>query len=237
MARRLNFTKRQRIRHSDVYVRLCGPSLKQFDMELQLESYKLDHNADVLVEAYHRSQCIRFQWGKAGLLQPPSVATLEAFEDPEVVKFRVKIVTNDERLLIAIADKIRPRDGQSGGRRSLLAVESIRGLGEIWRLDYGEVPVLQIGREFGLKEEIVQAPEFRALVLPYILRDILTKITQDQSRGLDDYDEGEWQYDWIKLGISIESIDDTTASARENWIEGVVRGFVRNGRLFDQYLR
>lgn len=240
--RRLHFTRRQRISSSDVTIRLYDDRTPaMFEVHtLALDRYKLPSDAGVFVEAYRQTVCHRFRWGTVAS-RTPSVWTLDEFNSLEGVRFRIKITarTAPRGQLLAIADRIAPVTDK-GPARSFLPIE-LRRLGEeVFRLswDTSDEPILLVNQRLG--KEIVQSPEFRALAMPAVMREILTRFVVVERRR-PDADDASLCTRWLKFGIrmaggttppeSTDSKDSVVTDGCFEWIEDAVKGFCEHNGL------
>ena len=233
--RRFHFTQRQRISSSDVTIRLYdNRTPAMFEVHaLALDEYRLPPDARVFVEAYRQTVCHRFHWGTVAS-RPPSVWTLNEFGSLEGLRFRVKVTarTAPRGQLLAIADRIAPVTDK-GPARSFLPIE-LRPLGEeVFRVswDTSDEPILLVNERLG--KEIVQSPEFRALAMPAVMREVLTRFVVIERRRPDD--DTSLCTRWLKFGIRMaggttppESTDHENNVVTDRcleWIEDAVNGF------------
>ena len=234
--RRFHFTQRQRISSSDVTIRLYddrAPAM--FEVQrLVLEPYSLPPDARVSVEAYRQTVCQRFPWGTVAS-RNPSVWTLEEFGSTEGVRFRIKVTarTTPRGQLLAIADRIAPVT-ELGAARSFLPIE-LSPLGEeVFRVawDSSDEPILLVNERIG--KEVVQSPEFRALAMPAVMREILTRFVVVERRR-PDVDDSSLCTRWLSFGIRMaggttppEVTDSNDSDVTDDcfaWIEDAVKGF------------
>ena len=239
MIRHLNHTGRQRIKteHAQVSLRLAeNGSPPMFDLELDLASYSFQPEARVRVEAWHGNVIQRWEYGTAGELTPPSDQQRRMTVAPDSSQFRVIVVAGDDSgRLLGHAPRIKPRLPQG----SLLPLRETDELGdEVWRVGFGDgdQPALWVNRAVGGISGIVRGnTEFRALVMPAVLRTVLTHMLVVQRANLDD-DEPTWD-GWFKLAQSLNPdadvphVDPNAAADDLNesrdWIDIVVDAFAR----------
>lgn len=240
--RRFHFTQRQRIRSSDVTIRLYDdrtPPMCEVQ-GLALETYSLPPDAHVSVEAYRQTVCQRFPWGTVAS-RAPSVWTLDEFGSLEGVRFRIKVTARSapKGQLLAIADRIAPIT-DPGSARSFLPIE-LRPLGEeVFRVawDSSDEPILLVNKRIG--KEVVQSPEFRALAMPAVVREILTRFVVVERRR-PDVDDSSLCTRWLSFGIRMaggttppegtDSNDNSVTDDCFEWIEDAVKGFCEHYRL------
>ena len=232
---RLNFTGRRRISQSHVGITVTGiGGIETFSAEMQLESYKLPATAAVIVEACRQLELARFDFGTAGALSPPASCRLSEFGTVVGLRFRVKVVSTDSPRgrLLAVADRIAPRNEQqqSMPRVPLLAVKA-QDIGcEVWRLDFTDEPLLLVNPRIVPKKPLVRSVEFQSLVLPEILRSILSRILfVEQIRTVDDSDD--WTTRWLRFAESMPGVgmlpDSSDPEADVDWIDAAIRSFCR----------
>jgi hypothetical protein len=161
-----------------------------------------------------------------------------------VARFRVKVVDVESDLgrILAHREQIRPRaeeneDDDSGGgvdrsREALLPV-GFRDLdGEVWRLNLDPAPTLELNnRREEVESEFRHNPQFRALVLPAVFRQVLNRILVVDPLPLDEIRSSErWEAKWLAFAEKFSSDPPPEAlgdeiEERRDWIDGVVAGF------------
>ena len=201
--RRLNFTQRRKITQQMVSVVLHqaheDSEPPTFDLHLDLSSLNLPNDSLLRVEAYRNRGSMRFDWGTTGQPTPPSDRRLHGVPFPP--RFRVMALTPDgSGSLLALGDRLTPR--WQDQRSSLLEVE-FKDLGmEVWRLRFDENggnPVLEVNKEIEDINHAVRHDEsFRSLVLPEVLRAILTRALLVEQENPDDVDEGNNWHPWMR---------------------------------------
>lgn len=245
VSRRYNFTGRIRIGRLDAAVTMhAGEDAFRFSADINLERYPLPGDAFVIVEAYRQTQIARFQFGTVSdVVQPPENERRldDTFSTPDGVLFRVKVVKPESGLLLGHADSINPR--REFRNESLLPVVPAELGQESWRVNFEGDPIFQINRDIAPDWRTAsQSPEFRGLVYPAVLREILNRILLVEGyEGYSDTDEqDEWQARWLRLAAedfgagtppSVEDGEDKI----DNWISNAVAGFSRRVRAFRSY--
>ena len=243
MLRKLNYTGRRRIARTDVTITLdpLGPGRHTFSADLRLANYRLPKRARILVEAYKNVNRMRFDFGTVGAPSHPAAWQLELteFAGTNNMLFRVKVVDFESELgkLLAEADQIRPQLADEAGseRESLLDVRK-EDLGErLWRVQIEDgdselMPCIVIHSKLD-KASFTQSVEFRALVLPAVMEQVL------QSLPLPGDCEAEtWAARWWsflgRLGAGIPESNE----ARAEWIDEAVDLFCRKNNLMKSYL-
>ena len=235
MIRRFNYTQRKRIERERIEIEIddlddaVPPS---FTAMLDLDPLKLPHNAPLIIEAKRSRSSIRFDWGTVGNPTPPSNRSLQNV--PTNPTFRVIVVDPDgSGRLLALADNIRPQRA-GAGPESLLWLEETELGKEVWRLDYGEHenPTMLVNKNIaGISEAVRNDDAFRALVIPEVLRSILTRAVIVDECEPDD-DASLWN-DWLNFVgdfydvtlPSLSNIHDPDSADRMDWIENAVEAF------------
>lgn len=242
---RLNYTGRKRIsrKNARVKVNQRDDEVPTFDVELSLQEYRLPDNALVFVEAYQQTRWMRFPFGKAGSIVPPSDLRLTEFESTEGILFRVRVTSaaDPEGKILAEADAIpvRASDDLDEDRLPLLPVQPAELDQLIWKVDFTHQPVLLINKSAGDWRGLAVSPMFLSLVCPAALREILTRILfQEDYPDLEDRED--WKTRWLLFGKSLPGIGEIPEEAEkdrfEDWIESVVEAFARQKSLLDKFL-
>lgn len=232
---RMNFTGRRRIAHRDVVITVTGiGGIELFDACIRLERYDLPPAAAVVVEAWRQLDLVRFDFGTVGSLVPPADRQLSSFGTVTGLRFRLKVVSHDppRGRLLAVADRLTPATShqQTLSRVPLLAVRS-HDLGkEIWKLTFADEPVLTINTRIAPRKQLVASAEFQSLVLPEVLRSILSRILLvEQVREADTSDD--WTFRWLQFAESLpgvgQSPKDDDPEADLEWIDSAVSSFCR----------
>lgn len=256
MARRINFTNRQKITRQDVSIRVHanGQGLA-FDAELaRLIEYKLDPQARVYVEAYRSASTAWDRWGfgRVGLISPPPIEqrSLDKFGGADGLLFRVKVSADGDALgkLLAEADAIRPLlpDDLDSHGTPLIKPEAGPLGHEPWRVRFDDdMPVLVINDKTPGWKELVMEPRFRAIVAPAVMRQILTRILIiDRGSGISDDDDTKWCNRWIRFAEALPGVvespggvdNETLIETVEDWIDTSVSAFASRSGLFDRFV-
>lgn len=238
MLRRFNYTKRKPIRKSDVVVTIrTGRNGQEpyFDIELRLGSYgfaEADPEAQVRLEAWRGNISERWDFGTVSQLAVPSEQGRRLKEAPLSSQFRLTVVVGDgSGRLLGASPPIRP----VLPRGSLLHV-AFEDIGdEVWKVDFGDgdQPQLVVNNRIELVYDIVQSDErFRSLVMPQVLRSVLTQIVLFEQVEPDD-DESPLS-GWFDLALSLvpgkapkvtDPTDDVERERAQSWIDSVVSAF------------
>ena len=233
MIRRFNFTERKRIDQQRVAVRIeerddgAPPS---FTAELHLGEMELPPAAEVIIEAYSGRSVIRFPWGTVSALAPPLDRRL--VDMPVNPSFRVKVVAPDgSGVLLALANRVRPHREEQQGSFVWLKGEDLGK--EVWRLQFAGTgaPTLLVNENIhGIGEAVLRDNAFRGLVMPEVLRAMLTR-----ALIVEDYAPDDEGGDWNELmqfvrGLHPEPFRSDGGDERQvrmDWIDSAVAAFTR----------
>lgn len=231
MSRRLNYTGRVKIRRTDARISLRPTkdgTPPTFDLVLDLSRYDFPPDARVRIEAWRGPAVQRWEVGAVSKHDTLSRAERRLSEVPDSCQFRVAIIANDDSgRLLGLADRIRP----VLPRRSLLPLREAEDLGhEIWRVDFGdsERPELQVNASIpGISDLVRTDPSFRALVMPGVLRTILTHMLFVESAEPEEEDSPlhEWWRFAQRLAPSPEGGRPDSIEDRNGWVNEVVEAF------------
>ncbi|MEZ6127293.1 MAG: hypothetical protein R3C59_01260 [Planctomycetaceae bacterium] len=245
---RLNFTGRRRIAQDHIKISVSQDTGQLvFSARMTLESYGFPSSAAVIVEAYRQLELLRFEFGTVTRPIPPPNCRLTEFGSLDGVRFRVKVVSIDEPRgrLLGVADRIAATDEAfSRARRIPLITVKGHDLGrEIWKVDFTDEPILLVNYRMANKHALVRSPAFQSLVLPEVLRSILTRVLQiDQYRYFED--EDDWAARWLKFAASFPGVgevpEEPDTEMDAEWIDSAVSAFCQwrgTDRLFKDFWR
>ena len=237
MRRHINSTGRRRIvqEHVAISIRPAeGDKASVFDLDLDLGGYGFPPDARVRVEASRSNAGQTWDYGTVGRRsEPPDDERRLTEFDGKPPPFRVMVVAGDgSGRLLGSAMHVVPRLPQD----SLIHLQEHDGLGdEVWRIEFGDMaepPVLLVNRSIPGASEIVRSDAaFRALVMPEVLRAILTRIVLVERMDEDSNEGGAWR-DWLRFAqsrlpgrdIPADDEEPDTGAALE-WIDDAVRAF------------
>lgn len=251
MARRFNYTSRQRILQKHVHILLSEDSGElEFKATLDLESYKFPSVAApprVFVEAYRRATSTwkRFDFGTIERISAPPDRSLREFGVPAGILFRVKVTeaTGDGAgRLLAHADRIRPQSPDQSDAPVQPLIEHIAAsdIGdELWRVDFsGDMPLLKVNSKLSMgADQFLSDPRYRALFAPAVMRMVLTRILVIEGYSGDEDDQDDWRRQWLKFGSKLngesspEYEDARDLEGVEDWIDSAVENFTRLAHL------
>jgi hypothetical protein len=245
--RRFNYTGRKRLNQEDVRI-FVSPSEGRpavFDADIRLSDYGLPDDALVSVEAYRQTSWMRFPCGSVNGLDVPANRPLSEFDSSEGILFRVRITSasDPEGLLLAEADKIRPRltEEADENRLSLLPTKPDDDLGDqLFRVDYSDRPLLLINARCGDWRSLARDPVFISFAFPSVLREIVTRILYIEEY-FDTEDPVDWRAQWLKFCTLLPGVPEIPTEKEQekydDWIEDVVDAFCRRFRIFGTFSR
>lgn len=243
MIRRLNYTGRRKLSRDRIHISLFrSADGEEFDAIIKLGDLDLPPTARVFVEAYHKSDWMRFAYGTVGAPAIPPERRLTAFYSGARVLFRIKVVSTGEESgkILAEVDRLSPVCADDDRTREpLLPVRVVGNLGDqVWRLAWNGGPVLELnGTEPECKHLLTGDSRFKWLVLPEVLRSVLMRLLVE---GMDEQDEpGEDSVAarWVKFADSLHPEPPPAADGRDTetaaaWVDDVVAAFCRRHRAF-----
>jgi hypothetical protein len=237
--RRFNYTSRKRIPRSDVMITLRNEADGGLSYMADLEfTDEFPPAASVLIEAHQQARYQRFDHGTIANPSSPAWEPLRDFVAEERPRFRVKVVDiSDEgrgRLLGAASGLIAGMEGQDPATRvSLLPVEPAVLRHQAWKLAIHPSPVHQVNSKVGDWKAVAASDEFRWLVYPeavrQVLRTILFELEQDECE-----DMHRWPDQWLYFALQLPGVGPLPANdreLREDWIEDVVEQFCATRKL------
>lgn len=243
MPQRLNWTNRKRIERANVGISIMRDTEgAAFDARIDLSDYSLPAECRVVVEAYRQTTWRRFDFGTVAFVRAAAPCRLDAFGDPDGVRFRIKVLSGgrDDGRIWAEADgvPVTSPDDRDAGRRSLLKTRGDDLDEAIWRLDFEDSrsgPILIVNNRLGDWRQAVQTIPFRSLVYPELLRRILEKAIAN----VED-DTSEWPDDWILFasrlpGVSERPDADASDDLIADWIDDAVKAFCRQQRFAERF--
>lgn len=236
--RRLNYTSRQKIAHSDVDIVLHVNATQNayFNATLNLTGYTFPPDARVFLEAYRQTILMRFDLGTVSAPKPPDDRALAEFPSADEILFRVRVTAASGRpgVLLGEMDRIRPRepDKRPDDRLPLLPAMP-EDLGEeVWRVDFEGGTTLLVSRDLQDWKQTTRSDTFRATVYPAAMRQILERILLVEKYTATD-DGADWRSLWLQFASRIPG-SRPLPSARDDddeWIENAVSAFARQFRL------
>ena len=234
MIRRYNYTGRKAIKRSHANVLIEDDPLR-FQAALTLGDYDLPADAKIFVEAYRRTNWMRFEFGTVGNVQAPGNLRLSEFDTHEGLLFRVRVTAtaNPKGRLLAEADQISPvhsKESDEETRESLLPIQP-EDLGErVFRIDFTDRPILLINNQFGDWRALARSPAFVCIAFPQAVQEILTRVLWIE-RCYETEDAADWKAQWLKFASLIPGSSEPPGEEDENrfddWINEAVAAFTR----------
>jgi hypothetical protein len=246
MIRRFNYTGRRKIPRSNIHITVfTTPQGREFEASIHLGDLRLPPEARLFVEAYHKSNYARFDFGTVGAPCTPTDRRLTAFYDGARVLFRVKVVAagGDGGKIIAEVDQIKPASPtDTRNHDPLLPVRTVGNMeDEIWRLSWSAGPVLELNnKEPQIKTLTTTDPRFKTLILPHVLRSVLIRILSDKMDGDTETEEGRIAARWLEFADALYPVAPPEQQGRdfamiETWADAAVAAFCRRNRVLDTW--
>jgi hypothetical protein len=193
-------------------------------IKLNLSGLGLAEDDRVICVAGAGKSSVRFEMGTVAEWKKGNLP-LDDLDRSESLRFRILIHAENNPLLKASAESLRPMDESQS--ESLLPMEPA-DLGQaLWRLDINdEGPVLKFNMKvFPSASGIENYLPFGALVIPEALRRIVETIAKDPERLNDENDSlGSWA-PWLdSLGVNGLSAD-AEEDEKQEWCNEVIEAF------------
>ncbi|MCX7626247.1 MAG: hypothetical protein N2Z21_08565 [Candidatus Sumerlaeaceae bacterium] len=261
VSRNFNYTNRIRIDRHHVVIRPVNQESQkaeglevEFSIDLQDYLKNLDDQDQVIAEVYYKGFYARTELGEVSDFADGEKTVRAEFPNyyipAERSRFRLKIVANGQEstqgLLLALADHLKltsvPSTMEEEESESLRECDLLpvvyADLGEVpWIIDWEQLEqtILILNKRLFDKDKVNQ-PLYRALLLPAVLKDILTQILIiDEYDG--DEDRNDWRYFWIDM-VSERWMGGTRPPAngkgledKLDWIEEAIKGFCERNKL------
>ncbi len=247
MIRKFNYTGRKKLNRDRIDISVVEDKPhKSFSATLNFKGLGLSDEAQVYIEPYYKSSFMRFPFGTVANEVKPANTLLTDIPSSSIVKFRIKVVDESNKLgrIIRLADKIKPRnlEGDTGNHRSILPIDWDQDLDQqIFRITFKtEGPILEINKRIENRRDIVKTDlMFRSLVFPAVVKEVALKIASEFS----EFEEGDdsWQSDWLKfikdvLHVNIDvDFDDDSEEEINHWVEEVVSAFCRKNKFRSKF--
>lgn len=259
MAYRFNFTGRKRVLEAEAQIHVIKDVTP---LKVRLEQtfsssgrHFYDNNDIVMLEAIRRTKLRRFFLGTVGELQKNTIAEFPDFPDGKEVYYRLRIVDPVTHKLKGLAKTLKDADKEQKPTdlEPLLPVALSQpndGLGNrFWmvRCDGASPELIISSKKFDDNYESVKSPEFRALVLPEVLREVLTYAFIHSASSSGSFPP-EWAEKWetfvtVNLGVGdgpeppTDRLDDNYIQKTLQWIDDAVRKFADYSRLSDIFIK
>lgn len=237
MIKRINYTKRKKIKRDSIIIELTRKDGKitSFSATIDLKSLNLQPDADVFIEPYYQTERMRFSMGKVKEVIDIDNQSLSLLARHDSIKFRILVVDNSEEIgqIIAYANRLHPSDEDDKDiyKHGLLPVRFIDLGRQTWRVAFGEEPVLEVNDKIPNPHGIAKKDlKFFFFVFPSVLKLILIHLFFVEK--VIEYDEpvDEWHKNWLGFSKRFNSseIPENNGENTEHimeWIDNVVDGF------------
>jgi hypothetical protein len=254
LKRRINYTGRRKIPRERISIiwNKDNNSEQSFSASMDLEGFDFPPDAKVYIDAYHKTDVRRYDFGTVENIIPPSDTGLAGFSYPENLKFRILIVdkSGQHGLILAHADRISPASDLD--TKSILPVDFVDLGQQIWRVDFkGDEgsPILGINRNIPNIETIAKSdPQFIMYVYPAVIREVLTHMIFAEGVDSPSDPSVEWHKDWLDFSRRIlpsegppENLDsreedDFESEAAREWINKVVEEFSSSRNEWQEFI-
>lgn len=254
MIRRINYTNRQKIKRDNIEINFIyrKDRIVSFTADFEFSDLKLSPDAKVFVDVYHKSEMMRFDFGKVSNPDAPADTNITDFAYPDNMKFRVLVVDydSDKGRILAYADYIRPK--YEPEKKSILPI-SFGELGKmIWQIDYGDDeggPILKLNSSIPNIENIAKQDSlFIMYVYPYVIKEILYNIIFVTGiTSLSDTDTN-WIKNWLNFALRMAGSNDLSEflireseefDAEEclDWINHISEEFCSRRSEWDDFIK
>ncbi len=247
MKRNYNFTGRKKIDLKNIQIILnrTGDVVNSFDAQLDLNKMDLPATARIVIEAYHRADLLRFDFGTIAQINKPANTDLSAFSNIDHILFRILVEEGDTGSILAAADRVKAvNDLESESQKKSIMPVQFKDLGQqIWVVSYdGDQPILMLNSKVpSIKEDCRHNPAFFFFVFPPVIRDILSHIFLYGNTSVDDDPDEDWQKDWITFSRKIlpnyELPENANKDDKLKWINLVIEEFcASNPEVWKRFL-
>lgn len=201
--------------------------------------------ADVVIEAWRMSTAsyVRRKVGSVkellGKPSPLAELTLEGFDGPAGISFRLKVVSKSDRRLLAEADKVMSDGDAPSADRTELIVVRAEELGELpWLIDWAEEdaggPVVLVNRDIADHANyLTHDPALAGAIVPQVFREVLFRLCLR-----DDLQQTLWGKKWLEhvrrfYGEPLPDQDtpDGLYGAADTWVREAAAAFANEHKL------
>lgn len=214
------------------------------EVSFWLNRFGFPVDALVFVEAYRQREYMRFGWGSVGAISPPENRELSAFDRPEDILFRIKVVdaSGEHGKILGEADQIRPTIvGKADDRRVPLLPVKPEDLGEeVCRVEYDSNRVrLLVNSRIPECKVVANSPLFISTVLPLVLREILNRAFLHEDSFPDYDDMSDWRSKWLRFATNLPGMDEFDPGFDEDkiveWIDDAIKSFCRKHSVLTSF--
>lgn len=245
MKRRFNYTGREKL--SKEVIRISTNKLddkvKSINVSINLNDFKYPSDTKIYLDAYHRTDRKRFDFGRIGQRVFPEDLSIDDLAYPDDLMFRLLLIdeSGERGKIIAHADRIKTDEDRD--KKPILPVRFIDLGQQIWKLEFnGDEggPILCVNRNIPAVENLVKSDSFFFMfVFPAAIREILIHMIFIEKVENQEEPPVAWQSDWLsysKIILPNETIPNLESDDREddlviNWIDLVVEEFCNSRRL------
>lgn len=244
MKRRFNYTGREKLNQDAIKISInkINGKPKSITPRFDLNEIKYPSDTKIYLDAYHKTDRKRFDFGKIDHFTIPEDLTIDELAYTDYLQFRLILI--DESFgngkIIAHVDRIKA--DQDADKSPILPVK-FDDLGQqIWKIEFtGEEgsPILSINNNIPALENLVKTdPIFFMYVFPAAIKEILSHMI-----FIDTVENAEdptitWHNDWLifsKMIIPHEPRPNINSSEYDKddvvkWIDMVVEEFCNNSR-------
>src|SRR5690606_21722910 len=245
MKRRFNYTGREKLNRDAVKISVnkTNGKPKSITAKLNLNEIKYPGDTKIYLDAYHRTDRKRFDFGKISQPVIPHDLTIDELAYTDNLMFRLMLIdeSGEHGKIIAHADRIRA--DEEADKKPILPVR-FDDLGQqIWKLEFtGEEggPILCLNNKIPALENLVKTDSiFFMYVFPAAIREILTHMIFIDTVENPEEPAVNWHSDWLKFSkriLSHEPVPDLDPDEIDKnevvkWIDQVVEEFCNSRRL------
>lgn len=235
----LNFTNRIDLDRDEFSLELFRQHKKSpsFSFELLPEvASEFPGSSVIRVQAYLGSREESFEFGS---IQNAEFGKrqIQSFTSDDDIRFRIMIVDTQQKrgLLLGFADNVRPNSNSQSGSESIIPVLIDKLDGEVYRIQFdGENGPLAVLNESldnelnqGIKAVFRANPYFRALVLPSIMREVLTHIYIVFGEDYPSDEAPNWVIKWDAFAKNhnpepLPEYDPRDPEPRRQWVNNAI---------------
>ena len=244
MKRRFNYTGREKLTKDSIKISInkTNGRPKSISAKLNLNEIKYPGSTKIYLDAYHKTDRKRFDFGRISQAVIPEDLTVDELAYTDNLMFRLILIdeSGEHGKIIAHADRIRA--DEEADKKPILPVR-FDDLGQqIWKLEFtGEEggPILCINNNIPALENLVKSDSvFFMYVFPAAIREILTHMIFIDTVENPEEPSVTWQNDWLKFSKMIlphEPVPDLysneiTKDDVVNWIDQVIEEFCNSRR-------
>jgi len=243
MKRRFNYTGRNKLTMDKIKISLndSDKGKKSINAKIDLSDSKYPEDARVFLDAYHKTERKRFDFGTVSEIKVPYDLTIDELAFTDNLMFRIVIVDESSKngLIVAHADRIRTDDNLD--KKPILPVSFENLNYQAWKIEFkgdSNGPILCINNQIPNIEYIVKNdPMFFIYIFHTVVKEIfLHMIFVDVVEDLED-PSTDWHADWIDfakkllpneaLPKSLNHHDENEFDKETvlNWIDKIIEEF------------